>query len=190
MLTKTIAAKKSPAKATPVKRPLPKAASAKAAVPKKTPRREALAVPMTCRFFLADDIRQELHGKVTAVGLYSDNVVLVELPGGGPDPSLAKPAAIASLAILASVSTPAGPHLFNVQLRDAKGAMPFGPFPPRSVISTKDAPASNIILRFQPLPFATFGLMHLTLQVDDASFEFTFEIRRRPVASPNSGPQE
>ena len=113
-----------------------------------------------------------------------------EMPSGEPDPTPARPGAISCLAILATVSMPPGPHNFKVQLRGAKGALPFESFPPRSVTSTKDAPAINIILRFQPLPFAAFGHVHLALQVDDQSFEFSFEIRRKPVPAANAEPQE
>jgi hypothetical protein len=154
-------------------------ASGPASAPRPTLRQRASPAPTAVRFFLADDVRQEIQGKVTMVGLYADNIVVAEMPPDHRNPSVRVPAAIPRVAILASVSIAQGEHRYRMELDrssvtrqkiDAKTA---------TLISERPGESINLIMRLAPLLFVRFGTVKVLLYVDDQPYPFDFEIRRR-----------
>ena len=117
MVTKS----KTPARKVPTKNAPERAMTKAATAPRKRATRSATAELMpavratTVRFFLADDMRQEVNGKVTAVGLYADNVIVAEMSADDPDPTPERVAGLPSLSILASVSVRPGQHSYNFE---------------------------------------------------------------------------
>lgn len=126
-----------------------------------------------CKWYLADDIRQEIGGKLTLVGLYPDDVVLIEMPSDEPDPTPDQPIQLAGLAILCVISGLEGsaPVVFS-----------FGGHRSPEVDVTGDLKSSrNLISRFPVLRIVSLGMKSASIDIASIGFhdEFQFEVRRR-----------
>lgn len=135
----------------------------------------ATIYPKTIQFLLADAVRQEQGGKVTVLGLYSgDSVVLQDvLPKEFPEGM--NGLALACLTILAIVRDGQGRFDCNLHL--------FGPTGTElgkglnSVIldKQKDAPV-NLIFPIQPFPIPDFGNYRIALWINKHEYEFKFKV--------------
>lgn len=134
--------------------------------------------PTVVRFFLADDVRQEVHGKVTVVGLYADNVVVAEMSPGHRKPSEKVPAAIPGVSLLASVSIAPGEHRYRMEIDRSSVTPQMIDAKTTTLMSARPGESINLIMRFAPLVFVRFGMVHVLLHVDDQPYQFSFEVRR------------
>jgi hypothetical protein len=135
--------------------------------------------PTVVRFFLADDARQEVHGKMTMVGLYADNVVVAEMPSGHSNPSKKAPVAIPGISILASVSIALGEHRYRMEIDRSSVTPQTIEAKTTTLMSAQPGESVNLIMRLAPLVFIRFGMVHVLLHIDDEPYRFSFEIRRR-----------
>ena len=139
----------------------------------------AAARPTSVRFYLADDMRQEVGGKVTAVGLYADNVIVAEMSPNDPDPTAEQLAALGGVSILASVSMSPGEHECQFEIEPSSVVPPLALAQSDKFSTSRADETVNMIMRLAPLPFTRFGMVHLVLRVDGNPHSFSFEIRRR-----------
>lgn len=135
--------------------------------------------PTIVRFFLADDVRQEINGKVSAVGLYPDNVVIAEMSGGTSAPSPTNLGFLPAISVLANVTIEPGEHRYQMTI-DPTSVMPKVLTGPGSTLVTpKYGDSVNLIMRLPSLPFTGYGMVHVVLTTDTDRHVFSFEIRRK-----------
>lgn len=133
-------------------------------------------------FYVADDVRQELHGKVSLVGLYPDRVVIAQMEDDSP---IASDALIGldSLAFLFNISSLSGKHRIRVSYLDESVPEPVSsPEQERDFTAGKSA---NLIMRFRPFTAKQFGVKNMLVEIDGRTQQLQFEIRRataKPIA--------
>lgn len=138
--------------------------------------RSSDAQNVVVHFYLAEDMRQELSGKVSAIGLYTDYTVMVNLPDEAPDPSDTAPIVLKSLAFLFSISGFTKPEIISVNLVTEKGVLPF--------LASKEYPppgqgrSMSLIAAMEPGIVKSFGKRKIVVSVGSTEHTFEYEIRR------------
>lgn len=122
------------------------------------------------KFYLADDFRSESSGKVTAVGLYPDNVIVLNTPANSPEPSKDRPYGVSSLGLLICIGGSQGTFPVSISVGENE------PF--RKTIELKIGMSSNLVLAFRPLLLASLGFKKVKVTVDATVHDFQFEARR------------
>lgn len=135
------------------------------------------------RFFLAEDFRQEIGGKVSAIGLYPDNVIVLQLPTDLPEPTPGAPILIRSLAFLFSVSALGEDSVASVDLNVNGDRKPF--MAPLELPATDPGGSVNLLGVMAPCAVTSFGKRTVIVDIRGTEHKFEFEIRRVP--SPASG---
>lgn len=133
----------------------------------------------TVRVFIADDFRPERDGKISAIGLYTDDVVVVTVDSDSPEPSDQTPIVVHSLsALVTMIGLGAGKHVVGIEYADSALTKPpqFGP--PREMDLPESGMSATMVVRFQPFVSGSYGFKHLVVTVDGKSTDFEFEIRR------------
>jgi hypothetical protein len=137
--------------------------------------------------FLADDVRMELGDKVTAVGLYTDRVVVALI---GPDqagPSREAPLLLNGLSFLVSIRGLVGRHSVRVKYEDPP-VVQVAP-PARELVFQSPAESANLVGRFQPFVTTAFGTKSLVVEIDGTDYPLEFEVREgRQATADNTGP--
>lgn len=126
------------------------------------------------RLLVADDFRIENTGKLIAIGLYADNVVVLKVPENAPPPSKEVPYGIDALSLVVVFGGAEGEQTVKVALGKNK--------PLQQVISLKRGGSANLHIPIKPFNFADFGVKHLVAEFAGATFELPFEIRAEYVA--------
>lgn len=137
---------------------------------------------LTWQFYLADDFRIEVGRKVTAIGLYPDQKVLVNMPDDASNPTTTAPAAIESLSILVSVTGLAGTFRSRLELIAPNGK-PILRAPEHDIEFNRDSESVNLISRFRPLLIPEFGKYQLLIVIDKYQHTFEFELTRGRLPS-------
>ena len=144
-------------------------------------RRARTGIKPICKLLVADDFRAEASGKVTAVGLFADSVVVVNAPAEAPAPTPELPVGIDSLGILVNISGLEGKHRVSLS---------FGAYARNAAPMTTDAleydfPSAgssiNLISAFRPLLVQSYGMKTVKVHVDDCEETLQFEVRRGAV---------
>lgn len=129
---------------------------------------------------VADDLRVEADGKVTAVGLYPDRVVVLLVPADAPPPNKAIPFAFDSVALLINVRNLGGNHEISIRLGNEDDPADFSAVMTRKQVVNFADPARsiNLVCKFRPFPVASFGHKVVTVTIDGTDYELPFEVRR------------
>ncbi len=137
----------------------------------------AKKLPAQLRFLLADAVREEAGGKVSILGFYSgDEVVLQgELPTKLEEGAQA--VALPALTILVLFVDGYGNFQLRLQVFDPTGK-PFGLSKPMQINKVKGAPY-NIILPIMPFPIRVFGRYRFELRIDKRKYEYSFTVRHQ-----------
>lgn len=133
-------------------------------------RSQSVQPTSSVKLLVADQFRVEAGGKVLAIGLYPDGVVVMQMPADAPDPTDESPVGIAQLALLLSVSGSGRSHNLRVQL----GADDAKEFP----VDLGTAGSVNVILDLRPLVIRSFGIKPVVVELAGERHELSFEIRR------------
>jgi hypothetical protein len=141
----------------------------------KQSRKAQLQIPEV-RFYMAEDLRQEVGGKVSVIGLFPDNVVVLPLPTNVPEPTEATPILFKSLAFLVNISKLSEEADISVDIETngvrktlVEKKRHADPGPGRSI---------NMFFIMQPCVIQSFGLRKLFITVGEELQTFEFEIRR------------
>lgn len=133
---------------------------------------------MKVNFLLAEEIRPEVEGKLSVLGLFAGNTVLVGAPPVEAPMNAA--AAIERLAILAVVSsTKPGKHKFSGRIFDPENNL----YKPDAKFGEADIPegySHSIIIELKPFVIKTFGTYRLEFFVDGEPHKFEFQVRAKP----------
>jgi hypothetical protein len=140
------------------------------------------AVPRV-QLFVCDDIRHEVDGKLSLIGLYSDGVVIVGLGDDEMRGTTGKPEifSIDGLAFLVTVTGLRGKHELIFQFEE-------GAFPPKEpavrVADFEEGKGANLVARFRPYLSSSFGRKRVALSIDGKVNELFYEIRRGAPRNP------
>lgn len=132
---------------------------------------------------IADDVRLEVGGKVSMLGLYLDDKLNVNLAPEALDPTQAAPVVIEGICILTTVSGLPRDTTFELQLLS-----PSGQAAAQGSVSLQAGPFANAILKFRPLTISELGQWKLILKSDGPGHEFAFDILRAPSLNVPPGP--
>lgn len=134
--------------------------------------------------YVADEFRTLEGGKTLAVGLFTDRVVILNIPGDAPPPSLEMPYGL-PLGLLACVA--------DLPEAEMKGSMKILPPTGEAVMSVPSVTAkgskggsTNLVFRFDPFLMTGEGIYTAVLAFDgcgELSETFELRIRRTEGAS-------
>lgn len=133
------------------------------------------------RLFMAEDVRQEVNGKLSALGLYSDNVVILRLPEDVPDPTESKPLHIKSLSFVFNISKLTQATTISIDI-EANGKR-------RQFVQPTEQPVPepggsvNIVAVMEPCAVTHFGEQKLIVTIGEFEHIFEYEIRRESIST-------
>jgi hypothetical protein len=131
---------------------------------------------MKFNFLIADEIRAEISGKQTVLGLYPDNTLLLENHSNTAAPG--QPEAIERLTVLINISEAPGEHNVRGWFVDPSGnpageQIEFGRLP---MVEDKSC---SLVIQAKPFIISEIGTYHFNLYVNDVLYQFPFNIKRR-----------
>lgn len=129
------------------------------------------------RLLVADDFRIENTGKLLAIGLYADGVVIFRVPENAPQPSMEQPFGMDSLSLLVVVGGMAGEAAVRITLANNN--------PIEMIVPIKLGGSANLLVPIKPFTFGTFGVKELLVEFAGTKHRLQFEIRAEyiePVA--------
>ena len=127
-------------------------------------------------FYVAEDLRQELNGKVSAVGLYADRVIVLQIPKSIPEPTEDKPILIKSLGFLFNIARLQNKFNFSADVETNKKIKPF--IPTKEYQITAKDKSISIMAVMQPCAITSFGEKKIIAKVGAFTYKFDFEVRR------------
>lgn len=133
------------------------------------------------RMYMAEDLRQEISGKITAVGLYPDNVVVLRLPDEFPDPTESKPVHIKSLGFAFSISGLTQATTISIDIEVNGKRKPF--LPPKEHPWPGTGRSLNLLGILEPCVVEHFGQRKLIVTVGESVHTFEYEIRRESIST-------
>lgn len=137
--------------------------------------------PIAVRFYMAEDFREEKDGKVSAICLYTDLNVLLQIPPDLPDPTPENPAALRSLCFLFNIIKAPINSSVSIDLQT--------PGRKQSVVASHALPANdgatNFIIRMDPFIVTELGRQTFTVTINQQKFEFDCYLGRQKT-SPTS----
>lgn len=143
------------------------------------------------RFYLAEDFREEKDGKVSAISLFTEPKILMQMPSTHPDPTPDSPAALHALSFLFNVSKAPLGALVSVDLKGPNSTQLVFKDQPMPGVSVAGGSA-NFIMRMTPYIVTTLGKRTFTVTVNKREFKFDFSIDRQdrlvPVVDTSSPP--
>lgn len=131
--------------------------------------------PKNVQFILADAVRQEVGGKLTMLGLYSGDVVLLNetLPPALPEGAAGM--ALAGLTFLVRVLDGQGQFKYRVDLYGPKGEM-LGQRMTEQILEMQPGTTASLIVPVQPFPIPEFGIYRIVLTLNGRPYEFKFRV--------------
>lgn len=160
--------------ATASKKTTPPGQKKSAKLPSKTAR---------ARLLIADDIRAEESGKVTAIGMYADLVVVLRVDESQPGFDSTLPYGMDALCVLVNVSGLSGKHKLRLEFGAYRNNAPApAPAIEQEYDFANEGHSVNLLAKFRPLVIRTFGKKTVTLCIDDRQrINMHFEIRKEIV---------
>ena len=141
----------------------------------------AKSFPERIRFFLAEDVRAETT-KPMIIGLFLDDIIVIEIPAEQPDPSKEAPIVLQSITILSSFIRCKGSFEANISLYQPNGTAIFEHQKiDGGVESDQSEGMSNInfIAKFMPFSIFEFGQYRFVIKLDEQEYVYMFGINRR-----------
>lgn len=131
--------------------------------------------PKNIQFLLADAVRQEQGGKLTVLGLYSGDSVLLKdtLPKEVPDGM--EGLALSGLTVVALVRDGQGAFDCTLQLF-APGGKALGKGVSKLKVDKQKEASTSLIFPIEPFPIPDFGIYRIVLQLGKHEYEFKFKV--------------
>lgn len=125
---------------------------------------------------MAEEIRPELSGKSTVLGLFPDDVLVMQ--GNRPEGASPEvPDGLERLTFLLNVSDISeGVHHFKGNITEPSGAS-YNPVSPLGEETIMKGLSRSIVVEIKPFIIKSKGVYHFNLYVDDVLTSFPFEIR-------------
>lgn len=141
-------------------------------------------VSISVGLFVAEDFRQEIEGRISAVGLFPDRVIVARMLTGTPGSTEDEPIVIASVALLVNLCAPPGKYEVSIDLKYEKT-------PP--VVHNVVLPvggSANFIIQIRGFRVVSFGTKRIIARVNGKPHVLEFAVRKgepvEPVAMPDS----
>ncbi len=134
-------------------------------------------LPKQLRFLLADAVREETGGKLTLLGLYTGDEVVLQGTLPVDTPKGMKGIALQGLTILVLIVDGYGEFNVQIQVYDPTGA-PIGESSKDTLVKVKDVP-QNMLLPITPFPVRAFGRHRLEIQLNNRKYEYLFTVRHQ-----------
>lgn len=132
--------------------------------------------PKDLQFLLADAVRQEDGGKLTVLGLYTGEAVLLKEPLPKTLPEGMKGLALPGLTILATARDGHGSFNFSFKLYGPDGKSLGKGIVGAKLEKQKFAPA-NLLIPVQPFPISGFGTYRAVFKLSKQhEYEFKFRV--------------
>jgi hypothetical protein len=120
------------------------------------------------RFYMAEDFRDEKDGKVSAIGLYADLNVVLQMPTDHPDPTPERPAVVRSLSFLFSITNAPASASISIDLQTPSGT--------KNVVASQtllnNGGAANVVVRMEPCVVTVLGKRTFTVTVNQQKIKF------------------
>lgn len=137
---------------------------------------------MKLTFLVADEIRREASGKATILGLFPDNVVIVNIPPKPEGIPEGVPPGIDRLSFMVNVSSlPEGTYHFKAQFISPSGK-PMGEVMEVGDIEIAAGKSFTTIFQSNPFVILEGGEYNLAFNINDEEHRLPFEIRINPLA--------
>ncbi len=127
-------------------------------------------------FYLAEEMRLEIDGKVSAMGLFTDFKVMIPMPREMPNPTTEQPIHVKSLSLLFCISNVNTDFLVKIEIESGGNRKEL--IPSFSHKPIEFGKSSNIVVALSPLVVADFGDKYIFINIDSNEFMFKFEINR------------
>jgi hypothetical protein len=115
----------------------------------------------------------EQTGKVLAIGLYADGVVVFTIPENAPKPTPETPFGMDGLSLLVTVGGFEGPGTIRFGL---KGSRVF-----EHPVDLAPGSSANIVLNLKPFRIASFGVKDVLVEVAGTKHILHFEVRAKYI---------
>lgn len=138
---------------------------------------------MQATLYVADDIQSLAEGKTLMVGVFTDRVVVLNVPPETVEMvNKGTPLGLAALALMFTITDiEPGEHVGAPRI-----TLPNGEPSPNQVepspFSVPKGGAANLLLKFQPFFVIGAGKYDVTVEVDGVPVSADFEVRVAPVA--------
>lgn len=135
---------------------------------------------MKIKFLLADEFRAEAAGKQMALGLYADDIIILEHKEASKEVAKAGlPAGIDRLAFLINVSdVPEVKHIYKMQIIDPSGS-PHGKEIPLGEHVIAKGTSRSFVIEAKPFLIQGAGTYQLNFFIDDVIHTFSFTLIER-----------
>lgn len=134
-------------------------------------------------FYMAEEMRLEMNGKITAVGIYPDHRMLVNLPKDAPNPTVELPSVLKSLGFLFNISSFVGEVSVTIDLEVNGTRRSF--MKPTNYDSAEPGKSINIVAAMEPCIVNGFGVRKFIVNIDNNEYFFDYEIIRAELAIDN-----
>ena len=131
---------------------------------------------MKITFLVADEVRQEMGGKQTILGLYADGVIMLDLISQNAKPIGDLPPGIDRLSFSINVSELVGKHRFKGQIINPSGKIYGSEIPLGESDITSAYASRSFIVEAKPFVVSEKGTYHFNLYIDDELHAFPFTI--------------
>lgn len=137
---------------------------------------------MKIKFLVADEFRAEAGGKQMALGLYADDIIMLEFR---PEISVTGlPEGIDRLAFLINVSdVPEAKHIYKVQIIDPSGKL-HGPEISLGEHTIAKGTSRSFVIEAKPFLLQGEGTYQLNFFIDNAIHPFLFDLIEREKSKP------
>lgn len=133
------------------------------------------------RLYMAEDLRQEVNGKMSAIGLYPDNVVVLRLPDDVPDPTESQPLHIKSLSFVFNISKLTQATTISIDIEANGKRRQF--IPPSEHPAPEPGMSINMVGVMEPFAVTHFGERKLIVTVGESEHTFEYEVRRESIST-------
>jgi len=139
---------------------------------------------MKVSFLIAEEVRPEASSKVTVLGLFPGNIIILQngmRPEGVPGDT---PEGLERLTILVTINdAPEGIHKFRGRIIEPSGDL-YKPEASLGEVTAKAGFSNSVVIEMKPFIVKKAGEFRLEFFVDEQMFTFPFEIRaERPLLS-------
>lgn len=134
---------------------------------------------MRVNFLLAEEVRREASNKLTILGLFPGDTIIMLTRRASEGVSADTPAGLERLTILATISdAPDGMHTFRGRIYDPSGR-PFAPEVTFGEATTKKGYSHTVVIESKPFIVKQPGTFRLEFFVDTEMFAYQFELREQ-----------
>ena len=130
---------------------------------------------MKALLYVADNFQSLQDGKVLAVGLYSDKVVILNIPIDAPEPSSKLPFGISLGLLVCLLDLPAEDVSGNISILPPSGHALVSPM--TFAVPAQAGRSANIVLALNPFLVSEPGLYQVVVDIADVRISESFEIR-------------